>query len=116
MKKIAYLVIACTISLTSAFAQTRTTNTQTVEQTEQEKTSITLKISGINCGNDLRTLSERLNSFEGVYNCETVGKRGAKTKFKVDYNPSVITEKDIRKAFESTPGCSDPNDLPYKVK
>lgn len=116
MKKIAYLLIACTISLTSAFAQTSTTNTQTVEQTEQETTSITLKVSGVTCGHDLKTLSERLKSFNGVYNCETVGKRGVKTNFKVDYNPTVITEKDIRKAFESTPGCSDPNDLPYKVK
>lgn len=115
MKRFAYLVVACTISVTATFAQTsNVNNTETTQQ--QEKETVVLKVSGVTCGHDLKTLSERLKAVDGVYNCETVGKRGVKTSFSVEYNPGVITEKDIRSAFESTPGCTDPNELPYKVK
>lgn len=118
MKKIAYLIIASTISLTATYAQTSQSanNANTEQQADQEKTTVTLKVSGVTCNSDLKTLADRVKTYNGVLNCETVGKRGVKTKFKIDYNPAVITEKEIRMAFESTPGCSDPNDLPYKVK
>lgn len=117
MKKIAFILIAGSLLITTnSFAQTSQTSVQTEQHSEQEKATVTLKVGGVTCGHDLKTLSERLKSFDGVYNCETVGKRGVKTNFKIDYNPAVISEKDIRLAFETTPGCKDPNDRPYKVK
>ncbi len=115
MKRFAYLIVVSTISLTATYAQTSNgSNTETTQQ--QEKATIKLKVSGVTCGHDLKTLSERVKAKDGVYNCETVGKRGVKTSFSIEYNPAVITEKEIRDTFESTPGCTDPNELPYKVK
>lgn len=118
MKKVTIILAASTLLFTTtvAFAQTSEANSQTELKSEQEKSTISLKVSGITCGHDLKTLNERLKAIKGVYNCETVGKRGVKTKFEINYNPSLITEKEIRAAFEGTPGCEDPNEYPYKVK
>ena len=116
MKRFAYLIVASTISLTATYAQTRTNTTETTQQVEQEKVTVTLKVSGVTCNHDLQTLRDKVAALNGVSSCETVGKRGVKTSFKIDYNPTVVTEKDIRVAFESTPGCADPDALPYKVK
>ena len=115
MKRITFLIIASTLTFTTVNAQT--SNVANTESTQQQETStLVLKVSGANCNNDLRTLAQRVKAVDGVYNCETVGKRGVNTKFKVDFNPGLISEKEIRTAFESTPGCSDPNEFPYKVK
>ena len=117
MKKITCILAASTLLFTTvSFAQTSDVATQTEQQAEQEKSTVSLKVSGITCGHDLKTLNEKLKAIKGVYNCETVGRRGVKTNFKVDYNPNLITEKEIRAAFEGTPGCEDPNEFPYKVK
>lgn len=116
MKRFAYLLVASTISLTATYAQTRTNTTETTQQVEQGKESVTLKVSGVTCNHDLKTLQDKVGALNGVSSCETVGRRGVKTSFKIEYNPAVVTEKDIRAAFESTPGCTDPNELPYKVK
>ncbi len=117
MKKITFLIVAIALSVTATYAQTSTTSTTEVtQQAEQDNTIVSLKVSGITCGHDLKTLTDKVKALEGVSSCETIGKRGVKTNFKIAYNPSVVSEKDIRAAFESTPGCTDPTELPYKVK
>jgi copper chaperone CopZ len=77
--------------------------------------TVTIKVKGVTCSNDLKTLSTNVKELKGVSECKP-GKAGAVSVFKVTYNPAVVNIKDIHKAFENTGGCSDPNDRPYKIK
>jgi len=77
--------------------------------------TITIKVKGVTCSNDLKTLSDNVKELKGVSNC-VPGKAGPTSVFKVTYNPALVGIKEIYKAFEDTGGCSDPNDRPYKVK
>ena len=77
--------------------------------------TITIKVKGVTCSNDLKTLSDNVKELKGVSDCKP-GKMGPTSVFKITYNPALITTKDIYKAIENTGGCSDPNERPYKVK
>ncbi|WP_316843033.1 hypothetical protein [Pedobacter gandavensis] len=78
-------------------------------------TTITIKVKGITCGNDLKTLSENVKVLKGVTDCKP-GKAGPVSAFKITFNPTVVDTKTIYQAIENTGGCSDPNEKPYKVK
>lgn len=76
---------------------------------------ITIKVKGVTCSNDLKTLSDNVKELKGVSDCKP-GKMGPTSVFKITFNPALVSTKDIFKAIENTGGCSDPNDRPYKVK
>ena len=77
--------------------------------------TITIKVKGVTCSNDLKTLADNVKELKGVSDCKP-GKMGPISVFKITYNPAMVSTKDIYKAIENTGGCSDPNDRPYKVK
>lgn len=77
--------------------------------------TITVKVKGVTCSGDLKTLADNVLELKGVSECKP-GKMGPTSVFKVTFNPAMVSTKDIYKAFENTGGCSDPNDRPYKVK
>ena len=78
-------------------------------------TTITLKVKGVTCKNDLTTLSTNVQALNGVAECKAL-KGGAVSSFSITYNPALVTNKEIMAAFENTEGCSDPNSRPYKIK
>jgi copper chaperone CopZ len=92
-----------------SFAQTEQPATSTTD------TTITVKVKGVTCKNDLNTLSTNVKDVKGVSECKS-GKAGPVSEFKITYNPTLVNTKEIFKAIENTPGCADPNDRPYKVK
>jgi copper chaperone CopZ len=77
--------------------------------------TITIKVKGVTCSNDLKTLSDNVKELKGVSDCKP-GKMGPTSVFKITFNPALVGTKEIYKAIENTGGCSDPNDRPYKVK
>jgi copper chaperone CopZ len=77
--------------------------------------TITIKVKGVTCSNDLKTLATNVMELKGVSDCKP-GKMGPTSVFKITYNPALVSTKDIYKAIENTGGCSDPNERPYKVK
>lgn len=77
--------------------------------------TITIKVKGVTCSNDLKTLAGNVKELNGVSECKP-GKMGPTSVFKITYNPALVSTKEIYKAIENTGGCSDPNDRPYKVK
>ena len=77
--------------------------------------TITIKVKGVTCSNDLKTLSDNVMELKGVSACKP-GKAGPVSVFKITFNPALVSTKEIYKAIENTGGCSDPNDRPYKVK
>ncbi len=77
--------------------------------------TITIKVKGVTCSNDLKTLADNVKLLMGVSDCKP-GKAGPTSVFKVTYNPALVSTKEIYKAIENTGGCSDPSERPYKVK
>lgn len=77
--------------------------------------TITIKVKGVTCSNDLKTLADNVKELKGVSDCKP-GKMGPTSVFKITYNPALVSTKEIYKAIENTGGCSDPNEKPYKVK
>ena len=78
-------------------------------------TTITIKVKGVTCSNDLKTLSTNVKELKGVADCKS-GKAGPVSEFQITFNPALVSTKEIYKAIENTGGCSDPKDRPYKVK
>lgn len=106
MKKIPYIILLFTFVIATTgvvFSQTDSTKT------------ITLKVKGLHCADDIKTISDNVTKLKGVSGC-TAGSPGATTSFNVKFAPARINENDIRTAIESTPGCDNPNEKPYKVK
>ena len=77
--------------------------------------TITIKVKGVTCSNDLKTLSDNVKELKGIIDCKP-GKAGPTSVFKITYNTAQVSTKEIYKAIENTGGCSDPNERPYKVK
>ena len=92
-------------------------NGQTTETPASEETVVisSVKVKGITCSKDVKTISDNITALKGVSNCR-VAKKGATSTFEVTFNSSVITKDKIHAAIENTEGCKNPNDRPYKVK
>jgi len=99
---LAFIVLTATASI--AFSQT----------TDSTKT-VTVKVKGINCSMDLKTISANVEKLKGVSSCQA-GKMGTTSSFLIKYNPALVTEKEINTAIENTGGCENPDEKPYKVK
>ena len=77
--------------------------------------TITIKVKGVTCSNDLNTLSANVKELKGVSECKS-GKAGPVSEFQITFNRVLVSTKELYKVIENTGGCSDPNDRPYKVK
>ena len=99
-----------TVSTNIGFSQ----SANTAQQVETGKTS-TINVKGVTCSKDVTMISDNVKKLKGVNSCEVV-KKGATSKFKVKFDPALVTEKQIHTAIEGTACCKDPNARPYKVK
>ncbi len=88
---------------------------QNKTQTVVKTASIDVKVTGVGCSSDLKTIQTNIEKIKGVSKCE-VKKTGSTSVFRVTYDPKKATEQDIHSAIENTGGCKDPNEKPYKVK
>ena len=105
------------IALLSIAAFSATVQAQTVDTTVADTvTTVTIDVKGITCGNDLPIITKNVNDVKGIAACEPVGKPGPTTAFKVVYNPSIASYKDVVRAVENSPSCDFPDQRPYRVK
>ncbi len=105
-----FFSICCMVLFTSNLsAQTETATTST------SQTTISVKVTGVGCSTDIKTIATNVERMEGVSSC-IAAKRGAVTRFDVSYNPDMVSEEDIHQKVQDTPGCKNPNDRPYRVK
>jgi copper chaperone CopZ len=110
LKSIIVVIIALTANANLLMAQSIATQVQT-----QVTKTIDVKVKGITCSKDLKTIGDNVEKLAGVSSCKAI-KKGATTTFEVIMNPSMVTDKAIYTAIENTGGCKNPNDRPYKVK
>ncbi|GJM34341.1 MAG: hypothetical protein DHS20C18_33420 [Saprospiraceae bacterium] len=111
---LAFVVMAATANFANAQSASTDQATST-EQTAENIKTLTVKVKGVGCSSDLKSISANVKKLEGVNSCESV-KMGATSSFEVSYNSALVTEKQIHAAIEGTGGCQNPNDRPYKVK
>lgn len=104
------LTVACAIP---GMAQTSAEQPQATLQTLQ---TVKLKVSGITCSADCKDIQKAVSTINGVRSCKQAGKPTATSVFEVTFDPAVVTEKEIYKVVEDTPGCGDAEDRPYKAK
>lgn len=104
-----FLTISCCLFFTAE------ANAQTATVAKNNETTISVKVTGVGCSTDIRTIDASVEKLAGVNSCEA-SKRGAVTRFEVSYNPDVVCEDDIYQVIQDTPGCKNPNDRPYRVK
>ena len=91
------------------------TTAQNSPQASPSTKTIKVKVKGVTCANDLKTIAGNVEKLNGVTSCKST-KMGATSSFEVIYNPSQLAEKEIFTAIENTGGCENPADRPYKVK
>lgn len=107
------LIIFALIGLsTTTFSQSA--ETESISTTDSLKTTI-VKVKGITCAMDLKTISGNVEKMQGVSSFVTK-RQGATSVFELTYLPTAVSENEIFETIENTPGCEDPNDRPYKIK
>ncbi|MBT8219602.1 MAG: hypothetical protein KJP00_07250 [Bacteroidia bacterium] len=109
-KSLLVLVALVFAAQTDALSQT----TSTEQAVSSIKTS-SIKVKGVGCSADIKSISNNVKALKGVSNCE-IEKKGAVSTFVVTFDTALVSEEDIYTAIESTGGCKNPNDRPYKVK
>ena len=111
MKHIKLLMLAVLVITIN----TQNISAQNITQNSDTSQTIVVKVKGVTCAGDLKTIASNVEKVEGVSTCKT-GKMGATSSFEIKYNPKKANIKDIHSAIENTSGCENPNDRPYKVK
>lgn len=114
MKYIISFVLAFTLLTATtnvALSQSATNSNQTTDSIK----TVTVKVKGITCSSDVKTISANVENVKGVSSCKAV-KSGATSTFEVKYNPALVKEKEIFAAIENTGGCENPDEKPYKIK
>ncbi len=109
MKNIKFLLVVLTILCV------KTTCLAQAQPVIDSLKTITVKVKGLTCKGDLKTIAGNVEEIKGVKKCEPI-KLGAASTFKVIYNPLIAKETEIYKAIEDTEGCENASDRPYKVK
>jgi len=113
MKLIKLLLLATIVMISAsekAFSQTTDTS-----QTKSEVLVSSVKVKGITCSSDLKTIATNVEKLKGVNSFKTL-KQGATATFEVNYDPKLVSKEEIYAAIENTGGCKNPDDRPYKVK
>jgi len=98
------LSVVAVLSVQSAFAQ--------VDSVKK----LTMKVTNLHCNNDMPTIKKRLLNQEGVDDVTFTEILNETSMFTITYHSSVTDRQQIEKAVESTPGCDNKNETPYKVK
>lgn len=75
-----------------------------------------IKVSNLHCNNDMPTIKKQLLNQDGIEDVSFTGISGDVSVFTINYHTSAISRDQIEKAIESTPGCDDKRETPYKVK
>lgn len=110
LKSFVFTFFILTATVSTVFSQDADIAQQSVETTTSS-----IAVKGITCSTDLTMISNNVKKLNGVNNCEVL-KEGPTSKFKVTFNPDLVTEKAIHTAIEETGSCENPDERPYKVK
>lgn len=107
--KIIVLIAAAIISYAAPRAAAQTGAADTVKK-------IQIKVTNLHCGNDMPTIKKQLLNQEGIDEVSFTELSGETSVFTIAYHTAATSQEQIEKAVESTPGCDNKNETPYRVK
>lgn len=110
MKKTFATITIVTIFLLTTLASSAQTGTSAGTQ------KATIKVGNLHCNNDMPTIKKQLLNQDGVEDVTFTAIAGESSVFTVTYLGDVTSQEKIEKTIESTPGCDDKSETPYKVK
>jgi len=84
-------------------------------QTDSLKKAV-ITVSNLHCNNDMPTIKKQLLNQDGIEEVDFTSIAGTSSVFTISYHSSAISQEQIERSIESTPGCDDKSEMPYKVK
>jgi copper chaperone CopZ len=105
--------IYCVTALVAGLTFTHTSEAQNA-QTDSIKT-VSIKVSNLHCNGDMPTIKKRLLNQDGIDEVSFTDREAERSTFTVTFHSSATNEAVIEKAIESTPGCDDQTETPYRV-
>lgn len=106
MNKTAFIITLMLVFTLTATAQSTTDSLKKME----------VKVVNLHCNNDMPTIKKRLLNQEGIDEVLFTDIVGDCSIFTISYHTSITSQLLIEKAIESTPGCDNKEETPYKVK
>lgn len=91
------------------------TNLPMYAQTDSVLT-VVIKVKNLHCNNDMPTIKKRLLNAEGVDEVQFTDRKNEVSAFTVIYHSAATSKEQIEQVIETTPGCDNKNEMPYRVK
>lgn len=104
-----------TIMLLLAFAAA-TFNMNASAQVGDSVRTATLKVINLHCDGDMPAIKKQLLNQDGIDDVRFTGRSGTAATFTISYHSAATSQEQIETAIESTPGCDDQGETPYRVK
>ncbi len=102
------------ISFVAAIVACSYTSMAHGQQPDTVKTA-TIQVINLHCANDMPTIKKRLLNQDGIDDVSFTPLRYESSSFTIHYHTAVTTAQQIEQLIETTPGCDDPNEHPYRV-
>ncbi|MBS1616202.1 MAG: hypothetical protein JST06_08820 [Bacteroidetes bacterium] len=77
--------------------------------------TVLIKVRNLHCDGDMPTIKKRLINQDGIDDVAFTERDGSQATFTITYHSSATREDVIEQAIESTPGCDDKSETPYRV-
>lgn len=77
--------------------------------------TVLIKVRNLHCNGDMPTIKKRLINQDGIDDVVFTERDGSHSTFTITYHSSATSEAVIEKAIESTPGCDNKSETPYRV-
>lgn len=103
-------------SLSIAFCSLLGASQTAAAQAADSVMTVVLKVTNLHCNGDMPTIKKRLLNQDGIDEVHFTDRAGETSEFTVSYHTSVTSQAAIEKAIETTPGCDDQTETPYRVK
>lgn len=79
------------------------------------KTAV-IKVGNLTCNGDMPTIKKQLLNQDGIEEVSFTARAGETSVFTITFHSAATTQAQIEKAIETTPGCDDQSETPYRVK
>lgn len=84
------------------------------QSADSVKTAV-IKVNNLHCNGDMPAIKKRLLNQDGIDDVAFTDRNEEMSTFTVKYHSSVVSEAAIEKTVETTPGCDDQSETPYRV-
>lgn len=105
------ILIFCLLAIVTLMGITPTVSAQT-----DSVLTVVIKVKNLHCNNDMPTIKKRLLNAEGIDEVQFTERKNEVSAFTVTYHSAATSKQQIEQLIESTPGCDNKNETPYKVK